>query len=199
MDPFEGRLSFLNHLKHLNASHSSSQKCAQFALRHSDLAEDLFSCILEELESTNLNVRVNLLHLVETILDNPASKESLYPELFSTNVERILKSCVPAEGGRVNLQVVNKVLERMYAKGYIDVSLMEGLQRNDFSVHEFGKEEILRRFEEDRERHKRLRENIWQVAPDMEFDRIWEESGDFDEIDWVYMREEYEKLEFSTG
>lgn len=49
-DPFEVRMRFTNQLRQLSASVTSSQKAAQYALRHKDLAEDLHSCILEQLE-----------------------------------------------------------------------------------------------------------------------------------------------------
>lgn len=50
MDPFEVRIRFTNHLQHLNASVTSSQKAAQYALKYRDMDEDLHSCILEQLE-----------------------------------------------------------------------------------------------------------------------------------------------------
>lgn len=43
-------MRFTNQLRQLSASVTSSQKAAQYALRHKDLAEDLHSCILEQLE-----------------------------------------------------------------------------------------------------------------------------------------------------
>lgn len=50
MDPFEGRLQFLELLRKLSASQQSQLKTAHFAIRHRDLDEDLYSCVLEELE-----------------------------------------------------------------------------------------------------------------------------------------------------
>jgi CTD kinase subunit gamma len=49
-DPFEVRMKFSHQLQHLNASVTSAQKAAQYALRHKDMAEDLHSCILEQIE-----------------------------------------------------------------------------------------------------------------------------------------------------
>jgi hypothetical protein len=49
-DPFEVRMRFTNQLRQLNASVTSAQKAAQYALKHKDMAEDLHSCILEQLE-----------------------------------------------------------------------------------------------------------------------------------------------------
>ncbi|KAK0118512.1 hypothetical protein ONS95_007403 [Cadophora gregata] len=71
------------------------------------------------------------------------------------------------------------------------------------------KKQIETRIEEDRERHKRLRENIWAIpkvlqgnsfnggvaggaGPD-EFDKLWEETSDLGEDDLVLYREEGEE------
>lgn len=49
-DPFEVRMRFSSQLEHLNASTTSAQKAAQYALKYKDMDEDLHSCILEQLE-----------------------------------------------------------------------------------------------------------------------------------------------------
>jgi hypothetical protein len=49
-DPFEVRMRFSSQLEHLNASTTSAQKAAQYALKFKDMDEDLHSCILEQLE-----------------------------------------------------------------------------------------------------------------------------------------------------
>lgn len=50
MDPFEVRIRFTQHLQHLNASVTSANKTAQYALKFRDMDEDLHNCILEQLE-----------------------------------------------------------------------------------------------------------------------------------------------------
>ena len=50
LDPFEVRIRFTQHLQHLNASVTSANKAAQYALKYRDMDEDLHSCILEQLE-----------------------------------------------------------------------------------------------------------------------------------------------------
>jgi hypothetical protein len=50
-DPFELRLFFSNRLRALNPCEDNSDEVVQFALRHRELAEDLHSCILEQLEA----------------------------------------------------------------------------------------------------------------------------------------------------
>ena len=49
-DPFEVRMRFTNQLRQLNASVTSAQKAAQYALKYHEWGEDLHSCILEQLE-----------------------------------------------------------------------------------------------------------------------------------------------------
>lgn len=52
-DPFEVRMRFTSLLQHLNASVTSAQKAAAYALKYRDMDEDLHSCILEQLEKVS--------------------------------------------------------------------------------------------------------------------------------------------------
>jgi len=63
------------------------------------------------------------------------------------------------------------------------------------------KKQIEQRIEEDRERHKRLRENIWAVGPtdDEEFDRLWEETSEMGEDDYIVAAEEAEERAAFAG
>ena len=50
------------------------------------------------------------------------------------------------------------------------------------------KRQIEQRIEEDRERHKRLRESIWAVGDgdgDEEFEKMWDEASDINEDDYL--------------
>lgn len=58
-----GRLQFLDLLRRLQASQSSQLRTAQFAIRYKDLDEDLFSCILEELDTVMSSVALAEFHL----------------------------------------------------------------------------------------------------------------------------------------
>lgn len=56
-----------------------------------------------------------------------------------------------------------------------------------------SKEDILRRIEEDRERHKKLRESIWVVPSDpkdWEFKEAWEQTSDLCQDDFDMIRED---------
>ena len=60
-------------------------------------------------------------------------------------------------------------------------------------VQRLDKKQVEQRIEEDRERHKRLRENIWAVPQDdvdAEFEKLWEETSDVGEDDYVLYEEE---------
>jgi hypothetical protein len=52
------------------------------------------------------------------------------------------------------------------------------------------RKQVEQRVEEDRERHKRLREHIWAVAEDDEVARLWEDPVELDEDDYRLMQEE---------
>lgn len=54
-DPFEVRMRFTGQLQHLNASVTSAQKAANYALRYRDNDMDLHSCIIEQLEKVTIN------------------------------------------------------------------------------------------------------------------------------------------------
>jgi CTD kinase subunit gamma len=60
-DPFEIRMRFTKQLQLLNASTTAAQKCAQYALKHKTVDEDLHSCILEQLEQVSSSVLIRSL------------------------------------------------------------------------------------------------------------------------------------------
>lgn len=54
VDPFEVRMRFSSQLQHLNASVTSAQKAAQYAIKYKDMDEDLHSCIIEQIEKVSV-------------------------------------------------------------------------------------------------------------------------------------------------
>lgn len=54
------------------------------------------------------------------------------------------------------------------------------------------KRQVEQRIEEDRERHKRLRESIWAVPgeDDHEFERLWDETSEIGEDDFLAAEED---------
>lgn len=57
------------------------------------------------------------------------------------------------------------------------------------------RKQVEQRIEEDRERHKRLRESIWAVpaGPNAERDKLWEETSDLGEDDHLMGEEEWDE------
>lgn len=250
MDPFEVRIRFTNHLQHLNASVTSSQKAAQYALKYRDMDEDLHSCILEQLErvsiyvqkllkanceQNNMNNRANIMYFIEILCDM-ASREGHkdYVRMMQRDILRIVDAVTPEDGsGAANVKVVRKVLQGLQTKNYLlgqtVIEIEECLKERDTSPEHLGlssplhpddvemggtesgavqrpkqvpngalrqdRKQVEQRIEEDRERHKRLRENIWAVPPlpgnpNAEFDKLWEETSDLGEDDFLLYAEE---------
>lgn len=68
------------------------------------------------------------------------------------------------------------------------------------TAQRLDKKQIEQRIEEDRERHKRSREEIWAVPDvpglsfdDAEFDKLWEETSELGEDDYEFFEEEYQQ------
>ncbi|KAK3494437.1 CTD kinase subunit gamma CTK3-domain-containing protein [Neurospora hispaniola] len=287
-DPFEVRMRFTNQLRQLSASVTSSQKAAQYALRHKDLAEDLHSCILEQLERSNLNMRANIMYFIEHFLDM-ASKDGQedYIRMMQRDIIRVVDAVAPDDGsGAANVKVVRKVLQALHAKTFLDATILTDIfevlrERGESYVSSQGdlvlspsannnnnnnlstaagydtnmppsqtaihssypppfppsstaagtlpstaaaggppssnqhsnlskrgggvnmaaprldKKQVEQRIEEDRERHKRLRENIWAVPSGEEMDRLLEETSELGDDDMRTIWEEQEEWERS--
>ena len=63
---------------------------------------------------------------------------------------------------------------------------------SDTNAHRLDKRHIEQRIEEDRERHKRLKEGSWFVSGEgsVEADKMWDEASDFGEDDVISAVEE---------
>ena len=57
-------------------------------------------------------------------------------------------------------------------------------------AHRLDKQQIEQRIEEDRERHKRLRENIWAISQEDEITKLWEETSELGDDDHTLGEEE---------
>ncbi|KAK6501544.1 hypothetical protein TWF481_009381 [Arthrobotrys musiformis] len=114
-DPFEIRLQFTKMLQKLNASVNASKSCAAFALKHKDLDEDLHSCILEQLENSSMNNRVNLLYFIEHLLEMSVSKGiNNYIPMIQSEFRTIVDCVSPADqSGLQNIASTRKVLGKI--------------------------------------------------------------------------------------
>jgi CTD kinase subunit gamma len=120
-DPFEVRLRFTNLLSHLSASSTASIRCAQYALKHRDMDEDLHSCILEQLERNNMNNRANIMYFLEHFCDL-SLKEGFdgYVGMIQRDLGRIVEAVAPGDGsGAANVKVARRVVGVLGEKGVI--------------------------------------------------------------------------------
>ncbi|KAF4259532.1 hypothetical protein KXV22_008134 [Aspergillus fumigatus] len=117
-DPFEVRMRFTAQLQHLNASVTSSQKAAHYALKYRDMDEDLHSCILEQLERNNMNNRANIMYFIEQFCEM-ATKENHTPyvRMMQRDILRVVDAVVPPDGsGAANIKHVRRVLNGLQSK-----------------------------------------------------------------------------------
>ncbi|KAL3419295.1 CTD kinase subunit gamma [Phlyctema vagabunda] len=230
MDPFDVRVRFTYLLQKLNASSTSSQKAAQYALKYRDMDEDLHSCILEQLERNTINNRANIMYFIEILCDM-ASKEGHqdYVRMMQRDILRVVDAVAPEDGtGAANVKVVRKILQNLQQKNFLleqtvheiedclkerdrspdHVGMSSPLQDEDVEMggtdtgavtmpkpkqpQKLDKKQTEQRIEEDRERGKREREVMWAVGlgPDDEFNKLWEETSDLGEDDFILMAEE---------
>ncbi|KAF4782703.1 CTD kinase subunit gamma [Colletotrichum scovillei] len=230
-DPFEVRMRFSSSLQHLNASVTSAQKAAQYALKYKDMDEDLHSCILEQLERNNMNTRANIMYFIEHFLEMAQKDKHMdYVRMMQRDIIRIVDAVAPDDGsGAANVKVVRRVLRGLQDKDFLEArtvtEIEEVLKERETSAHDAGlsspvngdvemgdapashampangrgpaarleKRQIEQRIEEDRERHKRLRESIWAIPPhgNAEIDKIWDETSDFGDDDHILGEEEF--------
>ncbi|KZV99395.1 hypothetical protein EXIGLDRAFT_712212 [Exidia glandulosa HHB12029] len=211
MDPFEVRMQFLGLLRKLDAKQQSIQKVVSFALKHFDrCGEDLWDCVIEECTRGSIHARINILYM----LDNLCNAGEGYTKYVARDVDIIVDLVVPDEqDGLLNLMSTRQILENWRSKRIVDPAVvnkvLESLDQRKDGLHAmaasssrtFHRNDILSRFEEDRERHKRLRERRWvqpvhanapaptlfstttSALEDVEFSNAWETTSDWNEDD----------------
>ncbi|KAI4717017.1 hypothetical protein E4T48_06765 [Aureobasidium sp. EXF-10727] len=221
MDPFEVRMRFNSQLQHLNASVTSAQKAAVWAIKYREWDEDLHSCILENLERNSLNNRANIFYFFETLCDVASAANHIeFVRMMERDILRIVDLVAPEDGsGAANVKVVRKVLRNLAGKKYLQQQTVDELEdcikdrdnigglagtaspeeavRHSNGNVRVEKRQVEQRIEEDRERHKRLREGIWAVNED-EFEKIWVETADLNQDDYrTAIEEEAERKQYA--
>ncbi|KAB5592802.1 CTD kinase subunit gamma CTK3 protein [Ceratobasidium theobromae] len=188
MDPFEVRMQFLGLLRKLNASQQSIQKIVGYALKHfARCGEDLWDCVMEECQKGSLNTRMNILHLLDNLCETALlhqtgasipSSQAPYVEYVTRDLEKIMEYVVPnSRDGLINFQSARQILDSWQTKRVLDPiavsNVIESLEikkstlkdipatRSNTSAAE--RDEIFKRIEEDRERHKLLRQRRWNI------------------------------------
>ncbi|CAK7224442.1 hypothetical protein SCUCBS95973_005519 [Sporothrix curviconia] len=131
-DPFEVRVRFSAQLQNLNASATSAQKAAAYALKYKDMEEDLHSCIIEQLEKpqTALNKRANIMYFIEHFLEM-AQREGNndYAGMIQRDIIRVVDAVAPESGqGAANVKVVRRVLQGMQQKGFLEAQAVTEIE-----------------------------------------------------------------------
>ncbi|PWN22830.1 hypothetical protein BCV69DRAFT_98966 [Microstroma glucosiphilum] len=201
MDAFQVRMDFQALLKRLNASQQSIEKVLGFADRHvAKASADLWDCILNECGKTNLSSRLNILFLLDFLFTDYSSRYSQklindFRRMASKDLLRLIDHVVPHDnlnGVKLNSGVTIQILsswrlKRLFPQEQIADLLARLQERIADTLHSKGSSsnngeeaglptlshsEILRRIEEDRERHKRIREKLWVLPPKSFFDAV---------------------------
>lgn len=120
-DPFEVRMRFTSQLQHLNASTASATKAANYALKYAEFSDDLHSCILEQLERSNMNNRANIMYFLPTLSDLARTQgQTGYVRMMERDILRIIDLVAPDDGsGAANVKVVRKVLQQLQSKNFL--------------------------------------------------------------------------------
>ncbi|KAI9807774.1 MAG: hypothetical protein M1825_005079 [Sarcosagium campestre] len=120
-DPFEVRMRFTSQLQHLNASVTSSQKAAHYALKHKAMDEDLHSCILEQLERNSMNNRANIMYFIEHLCDMAQRDNHLeFVRMIQRDILRVVDAVTPEDrSGAANVKVVLRVLNALRQKSIL--------------------------------------------------------------------------------
>ncbi|WVO24810.1 uncharacterized protein IAS62_006188 [Cryptococcus decagattii] len=178
-DPFETRIQFISLLRKLNASQQSIQKVTSFAINYgSRCGEDLWECVIEQCNKGTLNTRINILYFLDALVEESLAlgpSEAPYGVLLTRDLKTLVDSVVPdTNAGKLNLKSARQILESWRLRRVVDpgvvAEILKSLEGRKFDSgpsqkrtheHAFSKTDIVRRMEEDRERHKRLRERIW--------------------------------------
>lgn len=167
-----------------------------------------------------MNNRANIMYFIEHLCDLAQRENHLeFVRMMQRDILRVIDAVAPSDGsGAANVKVVRRVLAGLQQKQILlpktVLELEECLKERDIaggSQHDGGasrsssiyangektngprldKRQIEQRIEEDRERHKRLRESVWVVEDEQEeMDAIIEEGGELDDDDILAAQED---------
>lgn len=185
MDPFQIRLRFVSTLEKLNASQPTIRQALSLIVEFANaLHLELWDCIMDECRKGSLNRRANLLFLIDSIVTDgtlPPEIRSLFAPLLERDLYLLIDLAVPEArwDATLNLPTVRKILAHWRQKLVIDAMALADidllLNTREKSLHDLSPRlksltnlsqvDMTRRIEEDRERHKRLRENSWILPP----------------------------------
>ncbi|KAI4160768.1 MAG: hypothetical protein LQ342_005481 [Letrouitia transgressa] len=121
--------------------------------------------------------------VVRRVLNGLQQKSILPPETVQ-DIEACLKER-DTVAEHPALSPIDANSQREHQPNQMATAKVNGVTRLD-------KRQIEQRIEEDRERHKRLRESIWAVNDegDQEFEKMWDDVSDIGEDDYILAEEE---------
>ncbi|GMM36359.1 hypothetical protein DASC09_036840 [Saccharomycopsis crataegensis] len=139
MDPFEARLQFSRMLSTVQPVTQSLMKCVSFALRNHEYQDDFHSCIIEVLNTVDLNVRLNIMNFIDSLVTqskksfakNPSLNKDLpYINKIEKDLPTFASKIVPANKyGLYNLKVSAEILKSISLQLGFDEQKIEELQR----------------------------------------------------------------------
>lgn len=200
-------------LQRLNASAKWNEQAVQFMLKNPDLMEDLYSCVLQELSTSSINVRLNIFFFLESLCENSTAHAAVCRNWIARDIDEIVDKVVPrTQLGLVNVSAADQIVESLGGSVLKPAKVAELQKKLLERSHEelagdansgdgtspqpMSKTDILRRMDEDRERSKRLKETIWAVdyssGHKHEFERAWENLGGLTSYDREQMVEDNE-------
>ncbi|KAJ1988220.1 hypothetical protein GGI25_005454 [Coemansia spiralis] len=215
MDPFEARLLFGNMLDNLTGAQPTIDRVSAFATKNSSMADNLLDCITEKLDKLQVPPRLNILFVIDAVLQSSKASrtgDQSWAELLQKDIVQIVKDVIPeSAGGDSNVPQVRKVVAGWRRKAVFDKTIMGALEKllanragADGGAVESGlkHQEIIRRIEEDRERHKRHKEDVWirpvDEQPESELKSYWETTSDFNDADWLEISAENDEYHRDT-
>ncbi len=128
--------------------------------------------------------------VVRRVLAGLQTKSILLPDTV-LEIEAGLAERDTLPGAHPALSPISPNTQRDGRDGMLVEGAVVGGKAN--GVSRLDKRQAEQRIEEDRERHKRLRESIWAVGEEGEegeFERLWEEADGIGEDDWVLAQED---------
>ncbi|PVU89942.1 hypothetical protein BB561_005113 [Smittium simulii] len=202
MDPFETRIAFTDLLAKLGSSSQVIEKISQFAFVNNSLAENLLDCLLEKTDSINISSRLNIIYVINSICDKEAkAKQRVWIEILDPVLSQLIQMIIPKNSeGDANLGFTKKMIDNWKKKAYFEDDTINFIfslfsDRSYTIPHsESRKADPLRKIEEDRENHKKLKESVWVrkagEAEIQEFLDLSDTIKEFSVHDWTALREE---------
>ena len=182
--------------------------------RNSQLHEELFTAILEELDAIAPIKRLNLFFLVDCLLkDRERFKFDGYFTLIVSYARDVIDLVLDITrvngkakvGAPMNSYAVVKALQVWTKKQVITEQKLEKIKtlvNAKTTKYPFSKDTIWRRMEEDRDRQKKAREDSWsqiksENGPDQEFLNAWANAKPLTSSDLANFETMYFKYQLS--